>query len=227
VAVGRLDDPRVSRPAGIEAETERVRRYSDRQAPSYDRWIARFERVFVRDGRFWVCGQARGRVLEIAAGTGRNLPFYPPGVAVTALDLSAEMLALAHRRAAERQLEPELREGDAQALEFEDESFDAVVCTLGLCTIPDPGRALAEALRVLRPGGLILLLEHVGSDRLPVRALQRLLDPVSVRLAADHLTREPLDGLAAAGFEVDHVERSALGIMERIRGCKPRRVGVG
>jgi len=217
----------VSGPVEIEAETERVRRFSDRQAPSYDRWMARFERLFVRDSRGWVCGQARGRVLEIAAGTGRNLPFYPPGAAVTALDLSPEMLAFAHRRAARGRLELELRQGDAQALEFEDESFDTVVCTLGLCTIPDPGRALGEALRVLRPGGLILLLEHVGSDRLPVRTLQRLVDPLSVRLAADHLTRAPLDDLTAAGFEVDHVERSALGIMERVRGCRPRRAASG
>jgi ubiquinone/menaquinone biosynthesis C-methylase UbiE len=181
----------------IAAETERVRTLQDREAPRYDRSISIFERILFGDGRRWACEQARGQVLELAVGTARNLPYYPADVTLTAVELSPEMLAIGRRRAEQLGRPVDLRVGDAQALEFADESFDTVVCTLGLCTIPDPRRAVAEARRVLRPGGRLLLLEHVRSPVRPVRLIQRLLDPWAVRFAADHLTREPLDHLRA------------------------------
>jgi ubiquinone/menaquinone biosynthesis C-methylase UbiE len=131
------------------------------------------------------------------------------------------MLAIGRRRAESLGRRVDLRLGDAQALEFADESFDAVVCTLGLCTIPDPRRAVAEARRVLRPAGRLLLLEHVRTPLRPVHVIQRLLDPLAVRFAGDHLTREPLDYLRAEGFEIERVERSKWGIVERVVACKP------
>ena len=164
-----------------------------------------------------------GKVLELACGTARNLPFYPQEVEVTGIELSPEMLALAQERARQLGHPADLRLGDAQELSFEDESFDTVTCTLGFCTIPDTNRAAAEALRVLRPGGRLLMLEHVRSDRRAVRAGQRLLEPLSLRFEADHLLRQPLDYLPEAGFEIDEVIRSKLGIVERLRAHKPGR----
>ncbi len=202
------------------AETERVRLLQDREAPRYDKNIAFFERLLFADGREWVCEQAHGDVLELAVGTARNLPHYPPDATITGIELSEQMLAIARSRAQELGRELELRLGDAQTLEFPDESFDTVVCTLALCTIPDARRAVAEARRVLRPGGHTLLLEHVRSPLLAVRLLERLLEPLAVRFAADHLTREPLDYLAAEGFEIERLERSKLGIVERVRARK-------
>jgi SAM-dependent methyltransferase len=97
-----------------------------------------------------------------------------------------------------------------------------VVCTLGLCTIPDPRRAVAEARRVLRPGGHLLLLEHVRSPVRTVRVIERPLEPPpAVRFAADHLTREPLDYLRTEGFEIERLERSKWGIVERVSARKP------
>lgn len=162
-------------------------------------------------------------MLELAAGTGRNLPFYDPGIRLTTVELSPEMLAIAKRRAAELGREADLRLGDAQALDFADESFDTVVITLALCTIPDDRQAVREARRVLRPGGRLLALEHVRSPRLPVRAGQRVLDPLAVRFAADHLLREPLDYLEAEGFQLERVERLKWGIVERVSARKPGR----
>jgi ubiquinone/menaquinone biosynthesis C-methylase UbiE len=205
----------------IERETARVRAVQDKQAPKYDRQISFFERILFGDGRAWVCSQARGRVLELACGTARNLALYTKDIELTAVELSPQMLAIARRRAEELGHPADLRLADVQALEFADQSFDTVTCTLGFCTIPDTRTAAAEALRVLRPGGQLLLLEHVRSPTTIVRGAQRLLEPLAVRFEADHLLREPLDYLPGVGFEIDEVQRSKWGIVERLRAHKP------
>jgi ubiquinone/menaquinone biosynthesis C-methylase UbiE len=210
------------KPPDPMVESERVRRLMDKQAPRYDRQMNFFDRLLFGGGREWACSQAHGDVLEIAVGSGRNLSFYSEGISLTAIEFSPEMLELAKTRAEQVGREVELRLGDAQRLEFEDGSFDTVVCTLALCTIPDPASAVTEAHRVLRPGGRFVALEHVRSPALAVRAVQRALDPLSVRFEGDHLVREPLDYLGAAGFEVEQVERSKLGIVERVIARKPR-----
>jgi ubiquinone/menaquinone biosynthesis C-methylase UbiE len=202
-------------------ETERVRKIQDKNAGGYDRQMNFFDRVLFSGGREWACSQADGEVLEIAVGTGRNLSFYPPGVKLTAIEFSPEMLAIARRRAEEVGREVDLREGDAQGLEFADESFDTVLITLALCTIPDDRKAVQEARRVLRPGGKLILLEHVRSPVLPVRAVQRVIEPLAIRFEADHLTREPLEHLEDEGFEIESVARLKLGIVERVIARKP------
>jgi ubiquinone/menaquinone biosynthesis C-methylase UbiE len=207
--------------SGTEAETERVREVQDKHASGYDRQISFFERILFGDGREWVCSQAHGEVLELACGTARNLPFYPEDAKVTGIELSPEMLALGRERAKELAHPADLRLGDAQALEFADETFDTVTCTLGFCTIPDTTRAASEALRVLRPGGRLLMLEHVRSPVRVVRGGQRLLEPLAVRFEADHLLRDPLDYLPDVGFQIDEVQRSKWGIVERLRAHKP------
>ncbi len=205
----------------IAAETERVREIQDKEAPRYDRQISFFERALFGGGREWICSQARGDVLELAAGTLRNLPHYPQGVKLTAVELSPEMAAIGRKRAQEVGRPVDLRVGDVQKLDFPDESFDTVTCTLGFCTIPDTTAAAREAFRVLRPAGGLLLLEHVRSPVRAVRGVERLLEPLFVRFMADHLTREPLDYLPGVGFEIDEVERSKWGIVERLRAHKP------
>jgi ubiquinone/menaquinone biosynthesis C-methylase UbiE len=201
-------------------ETERVRLLWDRAAPRFDKSMGFFERVLFQGGREWVCSQARGDVLEIAVGTGRNFPYYATGIRLTGIEISEEMLDLAGARAAELGREFDLRLGDAQSLDFPDASFDTVVCTFSLCSIPDDARAVAEARRVLRPGGLFLLIEHVRSPLLPARAVQRLLDPLTVRFEGDHLLREPLDHLKTEAFEIERFERLKWGIVERAAARK-------
>jgi ubiquinone/menaquinone biosynthesis C-methylase UbiE len=174
------------------------------------------ERLLFAGGREWVCSQAEGDVLEVAAGTGRNLPFYPASVRLTGIDLSPGMLEIASRRAVELGLHADLRVGDAQQLDFSDGSFDTVVFTLALCSIPDDGRAVAEAKRVLRPGGRLLLMEHVRSPHWLVRVAQRGLDRITVPLQGDHMAREPLEYLRREGFEIQRLERLKLGIVERV-----------
>ncbi len=202
-------------------ETARVQRLYDKAAESYDRFIVIPEKVLFGEGRRWVASQADGDTLEIAVGTGRNLPYYPTAVRLTGIDLSPAMLDVARDRARALGREMDLRVGDAQALDFPDARFDTVVSTLALCTIPDARQAVAEARRVLRPGGRLVLLEHVRSPNPVVRAVQRILDPLFVRFQADHLLREPCDDAEAEGFAVDRRERSKWGIVERLVARKP------
>jgi ubiquinone/menaquinone biosynthesis C-methylase UbiE len=205
-------------------DTDAVRSHYDETARKYNRQISFFERVLFGGGREWVCSQAHGDVLEIAAGTGRNLRHYPPAVRLTTIELSPEMLEIARREASSLGQDVDQRIGDAQALEFPDDSFDTVICTLGLCTIPDDRAAVREAKRVLRPGGRFVLLEHVRSPLPAIRAGERLLEPIMLRFEHDHLLREPLDHLQAEGFEIERVERSKLGIVERVTARKPASV---
>jgi ubiquinone/menaquinone biosynthesis C-methylase UbiE len=199
-----------------ENPTERQRRVWDEEAATYDRRMAFFDRRWFAGGREWLAARARGRVLEVAVGTGRNLPHYPAGVTLTAVDLSPRMLALARRRATDLGRDIDLREGDAEHLPFDDMSFDTVVCALALCSIPSPAAAIDEMRRVLVPGGRLLLLDHIGSNWPPVRAAQWLLERVTSRTGGEYFTRRPLPLVTAAGFEVVETERLRAGTVERI-----------
>jgi ubiquinone/menaquinone biosynthesis C-methylase UbiE len=115
----------------------------------------------------------------------------------------------------------DLREGDAHALAFPDASLDTVVCTFSLCGIPDDRQAVAEMRRVLRPGGRLLMADHVASTASPVRAAQWLLELVTVPLGGEHLVRRPLEHVRALGFQIHRQERFKLGIVERLAASKP------
>lgn len=205
----------------LASETQRVRRIWERLAPRYDKDIKLFEKLLFSGGREWVSSRTKGEVLEIAAGTGRNLEHYPPDVRLTSIDLSASMLDVARRRADQLGRQVDLRVGDAQALEFADGTFDTVVFTLALCSIPDDRTAISEAHRVLRPGGLLLLMEHVASPNWLVRLVQTLLNGIAVRTEGDHLVRDPLVHVKALGFKIERVERLKWGIVERVAARKP------
>jgi ubiquinone/menaquinone biosynthesis C-methylase UbiE len=206
---------------GPTEDTRRWQQYWDRKSNGYDRQMGFFDRRLFKDSRDWVCRRADGDVLEVAIGTGLNLAHYPAGVRLTGVEYSPAMLALARRRAAEQGRQVDLHEGDAQALQFPDASFDTVVCTYGLCAIPDDRRAVAEMWRVLRPGGLLLLADHVAGSSRPVRVVQRLLERVTVPQASEHFLRRPHDIVREFGFHIEARERFALGIVERLAARKP------
>jgi ubiquinone/menaquinone biosynthesis C-methylase UbiE len=202
--------------------TARSRRLWDRMAPRYDRDMRRLEPLlFGRDARPWVCIQASGDALEVAIGTGLNLPHYPPGVRLTGVDLSPVMLAAAGKRAAALGLTVQLSVAEAEHLPFDDASFDTVVCTLSLCSVADDQAAIGEMHRVLRPGGQLLLLDHVAATNRFLLALQRLWEKVTLRVAGDYQTRHPLPLVQRAGLVVRASRRSKAGTVERLRAVKP------
>ena len=204
-----------------ETEAARQKRVWDKSAPSYDKQIAFFEKSWFGGGREWLGERTRGRVQEVAIGTGRSQPHYPPDTAVTGIELSPAMLAIARQRAAGLGRDADLQEGDAERLPFADASFDTVVCALSLCTIPDPATAIGEMKRVLVPGGQLLFLDHIGSTWPPVYAAQWLLERITIRAAGEHFTRRQLPLVQAAGFQVIETERRKAGTVEHIHAVKP------
>jgi ubiquinone/menaquinone biosynthesis C-methylase UbiE len=203
------------------AEANELRRQNyAKEAPHYDKSMGFFERrVFGSDHRAWACSQASGDTLEVAVGTGLNLPHYPAGVRLAGLDLSSDMLALARNRAAELGRTVDLREGDAQELPFADSSFDTVVCTYSLCNVPDEARTVSEMKRVLKPGGRLILVDHIRSSVPPIFWFQRLLEIVSRK--GDHMTRRPSLHVERAGFDIQARERLRAGVVERLVAVKP------
>lgn len=158
-----------------------------------------------------------GRVVEIGFGSGLNLPHYPPEVTTV---LAIEPASVARRRAERRIKEapmPVEHVGlDGQLLPLDDTSCDAALCTFTLCTVPDPERALAELLRVLKPGGTVHFLEHGLSPDSKVAKWQHRMEPLQQRLADGcHLTRDPSSLVEEAGFVMQRNEQ------HYVRGPKP------
>jgi ubiquinone/menaquinone biosynthesis C-methylase UbiE len=207
-----------------ELSNDRVERYFDKHAPRFDREMLFFERHVLGHHRRWATAQASGRVLELAVGTGLNLPLYAAAVDhVLGIELSERMVERARDRIAAHDLHDivDVRVGDVQALDLPEESFDTVLSTYTMCTIPAPDQALREAVRVLKPGGRVVLVEHGSAANRVVRAGQRLVNPLSMRLGADHLLREPAPLAAAAGLSVTHADRAGwAGIVHRVVGTK-------
>lgn len=203
-------------------DPDRAQAIWDRVAPRYDRQIELWERIWFTGTRQWVTERAQGQVLEIAIGTGQNLPHYGPETTLTGIDLSDEMLAIARQRAAGLRRDVALRQGDATALPYDDESFDTAVCTLSLCSIPDPAAALDQMHRVLRPGGRLLLVDHIGSSWPPLYAAQWLLEQATGRLAGEYFTRRQLPAVGDRGFEIVESQRTKAGTIECVHATKPR-----
>ncbi|WP_423861327.1 class I SAM-dependent methyltransferase [Arachnia propionica] len=203
--------------------TERVRRYWDRTATRYDERVARVEERYLVPSRRWVCERAVGEVLEVAVGSGLNLPHYPPEAKLIGVDLSEGMLQLARRRAATARCEVELLRTDGSRLPFEDESFDAVVCTFSLCGFPDPRAGVEEMVRVLRPGGSLLLADHVGSTNPFIRLGQWALQAITIPTEGEHWTRRPKRHVKALGLPIVETDRLHHGIIERLHASREAR----
>ena len=174
-------------------------------AALYDICTAPSEAMGLRRMRRRLLSAANGRVLEVGAGTGANLPLYPADTHVVATEYDESMARQARKHLNKARAATRLLLADAQALPFDDAAFDTAVGTLVFCTISEPLLALGEVRRVLRPGGRLLLLEHVRWEN-DFGRLQDGLTPLWKRFAHGcHLNRRTLETVRMAGFEVEGV----------------------
>ena len=169
-----------------------------------------------------VVAPAEGDVLEIAAGTGLNFPYYRAGTIVVATEPDLEMLVRARSRTKGVAAKIILVAADAHSLPFRDGAFGTAVVALGLCTIPSPARALSELLRVLRPGGTGRFLEHVRIDRPIIGKLQDLLTPGWRRIAGGcRLNERTVERVRRSGFDIHHLRPHIRGLMMEIAATSP------
>lgn len=199
-----------------EKYTSSVRRKYNRNATVFN-WMDRMAPDPVRQR---MIGQAQGRVLEVGVGTGANLGLYDPAVTteLVGIDFSPGMLARAKEKSCRVPLT--LLEMDAQRMDFPDASFDTVVATCVFCTVPDPVLGLQEVRRVCKPGGQILLLEHMRLNRPVIGPLMDLIDPLVVGLVGTHINRRTLDNVRAAGLTITRLE-NVMGELLRLIKAQP------
>jgi len=206
-----------------EQPTSLYERFSAR---IYDPFVWLGERRGMARRRRELLAAAQGRVLEIGAGTGLNVPHYPAGLDELVLsEPVASMARRLERRAAKQPEQPRVIVAPAERLPFPDDAFDTVVSTLVLCTVPQPDRALAEIRRVLKPGGMLLFIEHVRSDvERWGRWQDRLARPWAAFASGCRCNRNTLDLLEASGMRASEVSWSKWSGMPRL--VRPLAVGV-
>jgi ubiquinone/menaquinone biosynthesis C-methylase UbiE len=205
-----------------ERPTSLYERFSAR---IYDPFVSLGERRGLAQRRRELLAAARGRVLEVGAGTGLNVPHYPSGIDELVLsEPVASMARRLERRAAKRAGQPRVVVAPAERLPFPDDTFDTVVSTLVLCTVAEHDRALAEIRRVLKPGGSLLFMEHVRSDvERWGRWQDRLARPWAAFAAGCRCNRNTLDLLEASGMRVADVDRRKWSGMPRL--VRPLAIG--
>jgi ubiquinone/menaquinone biosynthesis C-methylase UbiE len=197
--------------AGWNGPLDRRRRTAyDRLARVYDFVEAPMDWMGGSRRRRRVVARSLGSVLEVGVGTGRNLEHYPSGVRVTAIDLSERMLEQAERRADRLGLKVELVPADVERLPFDDGSFDTVLATCVFCSVRNPVQGLAEVARVVKPGGQVLLLEHVRPRNPSLGRITDLLSPITRALFGPEINRRTEKNVQAAGLELVEVRRAGI-----------------
>ncbi len=186
--------------------TETIRRRYNRFSPLYDFLESRAGRSQFRRWRELLWSRVEGvRILEVGVGTGSSLAYYPPATELTAIDFSPGMLRRAREKAIGQQASGRLLLMDVQDLGFKDSTFDTVVASLVFCTVPDPVRGFREIKRVVKPGGKVLLLEHVLSSNRFIAGLMNIINPLTLAVLGDNVNRRTVENVAKSGLVVEKV----------------------
>ena len=190
-----------------EHDTVQARDRYNRIAWMYDPMESTIEGMVFRRWRkrLWA-NIPYGNGLEVGVGTGKNMPYYPEGAHLTAIDLSPKMLERARLRASKLKANVELLEMNAEHLGFPDNTFDWAVATFVFCSVPNPVQGLGELSRVVKPDGQIFLLEHVRVDIPPIGTLMDIANSVAVRLSGANINRNTVSNVSASGLQIETLE---------------------
>ena len=205
----------------MKSNSDQIKHRYNRIAPIFDAMEGILELVFFRRWREIIWGKAEGQnILEVGVGTGKNFPYYPQGAKITAIDFSEKMLAKAQQKHELNELNVDLQLMDVQALEFADNSFDTVIATFVFCSVPEPAQGLKELYRVCKPGGKVILLEHVLSSNPFFAKLMNFLNPVIVTMAGANINRKTVEIVSQSGFQsvqVDQISGDIVKLMTAIK----------
>ena len=200
--------------------TDLIKSRYNRVAPLYDAMEAFIEAYLFKSLRAELLSTVSGRVLEVGVGTGKNLSFYPNNIDLYAIDFSAGMLRRPKQRANTTHSPAQLFEMDVQKLGFPDSSLDFVVTSFVFCSVPDPIKGLKEIHRVLKPGGQLLMLEHVRSQLPILGNIMDWLDFMPYYLYGAHINRDTENNLLAAGFSPVRVRGCWIDIVKQFQYSK-------
>jgi ubiquinone/menaquinone biosynthesis C-methylase UbiE len=191
----------------------------DRASRTYD-WFTWGDELRFGDAKTRLFRKMTGRCLMVAAGTGNDFRYFPPGLTITAIDISPQMIEHARPRAEVYHGQLDLSVMDVQALEFPDATFDTAVTACTFCSVPDPVRGLRELYRCLKPGSPLLMFEHVRSRVGPIALLQDVLTPITRRMGPD-MNRNTVDNVLRAGFELCRETNVYIDIVKAIEARRP------
>jgi phosphatidylethanolamine/phosphatidyl-N-methylethanolamine N-methyltransferase len=195
-----------------------IKKRYDRIAPYFDGMEAVMEGLFFKSWRRRLWDKVDGHhILEVGVGTGKNFDYYPKGARLTGIDFSESMLDEARRKRDRKQVNVELDLMDVQSLRFADNSFDTVIASFVFCSVPSPIKGLKEVYRVCKPGGQVLLLEHVLSSKPIIAGAMNLLNPVVVALVGANINRQTVKNVQACAFSsvrVDEHSRDSIKLIE-------------
>jgi ubiquinone/menaquinone biosynthesis C-methylase UbiE len=158
----------------------------------------------------------KGKCLEVGVGTGKNIPFYPDGIDMTAIDFSEKMLEKAKHKAYVLSKNINFYHMDVQNMDFDDNAFDFVFTTCVFCSVPDPIKGLMEIKRVCRPDGKIIMIEHVRSEKKVIGLIMDILNPVTVNLYGANINRKTVENVKKAGYTQISVTNLSGDIIKKI-----------
>jgi ubiquinone/menaquinone biosynthesis C-methylase UbiE len=174
------------------------------------------EAMSLKEWRIKVIGQLHGKVLEVGVGTGKNIPYYPGNLDITAIDFSSKMLEKAREKKDKYAKKVTLMEMDAQNMDFPDNYFDCVFTTCVFCSVPDPVKGLSEIRRVCKPSGKIIMIEHVRSEKAVLGVVMDLINPIVVNSYGANINRRTLENIKRAGFTAVEVRNLFSDIVKEI-----------
>jgi ubiquinone/menaquinone biosynthesis C-methylase UbiE len=205
----------------MKTDSAAIKKRYDRIAPYFDGLEAMMEGLFFKKWRERLWAKVDGHhILEVGVGTGKNFDYYPKDARITAIDFSEAMLKQAALKKVRKNANVELDLMDVQSLPFADNSFDTVICSFVFCSVPSPVKGLKELYRVCKPGGQVLLLEHVLSSKPVIAGIMNLVNSFVVALFGANINRNTVKNVKACSFASVRVDEHSGDIIKLIEARK-------